>query len=327
MSFEALDVAAEVFEPEVVIPSIESLEALSGAVLTPTALAYLLRQSKKKYKSKSVRRRFDKMAYTSRVRTPRSRAPARARTRTRAGKVNRMRRAPRRPIVARVHRNYISGGGNTMRQIRVVKRLQVPRGTSAASRKNLQILDFDQPTVGTSEYAFHYEFSLNDMYDDASFKAIYQYYKILGVRVIFYPLQNAHLAAAQSNSTNPIRSIVASATATSGSAPRIVVAPDAVSVTDFSNESDALAHDNSRFHVFNDGSEFSIWTSPKPLDIVGREGVLTSKAPGRSQWLPTDSDGAAVLHRGIRGYVSNLHSAIQMRVMWEFKIAFRGLKA
>jgi hypothetical protein len=322
---ELLEVPFESLE----VPTIEEIEKLSAGAISPAAIAYLLRDNKKTKKLRVIKRRFDKkkpMVYQSAYRRPLSRAPYRSSTRVRKARPYRTRRR-RKPIVAKVHRSLISSSGNTMKQIRVITRLQNPKGTNTTTRKNLKILDYDQPTVSTSSYSFHFEVSLNDLYDDASYKAIYQYYKIVGLRVAFYPLQNAHLATAQSNSTNPILAVQSNSVITTGSAPRIVIAPDYVSVTDFSNEDDALAHDNAKFHVFNDGNEFSVWSCPKPLDVVGREGVVSSSAPGKSQWLPTDGDGAAIEHRGFRGYVSNLHSAIQIKVMWQFKVAFKGLKA
>lgn len=341
MSFELADeelagLLAEEFDFS--IPSIENLEAASAAALTPPSLAYLARGTKRKRKSsrnkRSVRRRFDQpnnnMVRLSVVRRPSSRAPYRSRTRARYA-----RRRYRRPNYrrsrpkARINRSMIGSSGNTMNQIRVVKRLQEPKGvvSNSSNLKNLKILDFDQPDPSNAAYAFHYEFTLNDLYGDDALKAIYQYYKILGVKLIFYPLQNAHPGMSQSNSTNPVRAIDSAATITTGSAPRIILAKDLSSVTNFSNENDALAHDDAKLHVFNDGNEFSYYCSPRPLDVVGREGVISSNAPGKQQWLSTDASGAAIGHRGVRCWAANMHSAIQIKVLWEFSIAFRGLKA
>jgi hypothetical protein len=280
---------------------------------------------RRRKRRRTVRRRFGPvMPYR-----PRRRAPRRRRRKSNYSKRVRARahRLPEDTIRSRTRRSMVMGSGRGgLARGRLIARFMRPQGTNTSTRRNLKILDYDQPTVPTSAYAFHYDFKLTDFYGYGELDDIYKYYKIEGVALCFYPLQNAHLAAAQSNATNPIRAISATAVTNTGSAPRIVVCADGTSVADFNNEDEALAHTNSRFHVFNDSSEFSVYAKMNPLDVVGREGDVTHTA-GKPMWLPTSADGADVEHRGFRGYVSNLHSAIQILVYCKMYVRFKGLKA
>ena len=92
----------------------------------------------------------------------------------------------------------------------------------------------------------------------------------------------------------------------------------------FGSEQEALNHDASRFHCFNDGKEFVVYLEPKNLDLVGVAGTEVSVPAKRSSWIPTTA--TTIPHYGLRCHLSNLFGGTQIRIMMEMKVAFKHLK-
>lgn len=163
-------------------------------------------------------------------------------------------------------------------------------------------------------------FILEDFPDYATYQGIYQYYKILYVKVIYYPQQNGY-PAQDGNGSGVFGT---GATALKSAAPEVVVAPDAMTSQVFSNIESALNHDQAKYHVFNDSKELVVYVQPTIKATEGEVGSVIN-VPGKPMWIPTSSQ--AVPHYGLRCYWANFNQNTSFRIMYEMKVAFKGLKS
>jgi len=179
-------------------------------------------------------------------------------------------------------------------------------------------------TTPNGVYSFGYHFELSQFPNYASYTALYQWYKILWVKLHFYPLQASYPAIVQSNSTNPILGIRKDGSGQRVTeASRLVIAPDHQSDALFTNEAEAMEHDGAVHHCFNDGNEFSTYLSPKPTGLVGSAGSEVVYLTPENKWITTSS--ATVPHYGLRCFMTQPDGS-SIKVIMEMKVAFRGNK-
>jgi len=147
----------------------------------------------------------------------------------------------------------------------------------------------------------------------------YQYYKILGVTVVFYPEQNVYNAGRTDASDNSFTA----ATTLKAVAPQLIVAVDRTTSALFASTSEAMNHEGAKLHVFNGPEEFSISLVPTPLTTTGPVGA-TVTVPGRSTWIPTTN--IEVEHFGLRCFLSRFGNFVSLRVVMQIKVEFKDLK-
>lgn len=176
-------------------------------------------------------------------------------------------------------------------------------------------------TSPNGSFGVGWAFYLNQMFQYAEYVNTYQWYKILYVKLYFYPSANAIPAIASSNgaqSINGTGTIV-------GMAPHMCLAPDRSSSTKFSSMNEAMAHAGAVFHVFNDpGKEFSYYCTPKPTSLVGSAGSEIQTMGTENPWISTAN--ASVPYYGLRGFFENFNDHSWLDVKMEMKVAFKGVK-
>lgn len=179
-------------------------------------------------------------------------------------------------------------------------------------------------TSPNGNFGFSYNFQLSQFPNYTQYTAIYQWYKILWVKLHFYPLNNSHPSLIEGDATNPIKGSVNTGTAPwSSLAPQLIVAPDHQSEALFGSEGEAMEHDGAIHHVFNDGNEFSVYLSPKPTGLVGSAGSEVTYLTPAAKWITTSS--ATVPHYGLRCF-AYMNDGTNVKVVMEMKVAFRGNK-
>lgn len=184
-------------------------------------------------------------------------------------------------------------------------------------------------TTPNGNGGFGYAFRLTDMPSYADFTAMYQYYKLTDVKMIFYPEQGPVVPNAVETEKNSPYLLTGTKNAAdtlgkiNGTAPCLVVAPDRNETTPFANVNEALAHAGSQIHVFNDGREFVVRLKPTPLAQGGEPG-LTYQLPTNQHWIPTQSP--AIYHFGLRCWMDQLDQYTTIRVFMQYTIQFKGLK-
>lgn len=161
------------------------------------------------------------------------------------------------------------------------------------------------------------QFILEDFPDYATYQGIYQFYKILYVKLIIYPQQNSYSAFDNTPAFN------SSATALTAFAPEVTVATDKMTTTIFGTQTEAFNHEGAKYHLFNDSSEFCVYVEPTVVQSEGPTGSEVN-VPGQPMWIPTSS--AAIPHNGLRLYWNNFNEFTSFRLMYEMKVAFKGLK-
>lgn len=226
----------------------------------------------------------------------------------------------------RVLKGSSYGGG----RVHVVKKLldgPAPTEQESTGSLGVVLLNVGSKSPPDGTFAFTYAFNLTQLPGYAQYTAIYQYYRILWVRMHFVPLQTGILAHAQGDATNPTKGASTTATSSSflGTAPWMIFAKDEATSAIFTSGSEAMEHDGSSLHVFNDPSELSVYLSPKNHDLIGVAGTEVPIPVKTSTWIPTSS--TAVKHYGLRCLMNNMTSSTQVRVWTEMKVAFKDLKA
>ncbi len=214
------------------------------------------------------------------------------------------------------------------KRIVVLKKLAqgpTPTTREGGSSMSNEIRNYGSKTTPDGEQSFGYSFSLSQFPSYSNFTGIYQWYKILWVKLHFYPLQTTWPALSASTATNPIigREFDDTAGLACCVAPTICVAPDHQSDALFSSLNNAMEHDGAKLHVFNDTNEFSVFLSPKPTGLVGSAGSEVVYLTPENKWITTSS--ATVPHYGLRCYVK-MQDAVSVQVYMEMKVAFRGNK-
>lgn len=326
-------------------PEIEQIEATSAAALGSAALVASRKRKrgkvtkgpprKRRKRSRRHRSHADQMVTVRRMPIPLG--PVHyaygARSRYRRRRPYRRRRYSRRrkrgstTMRATTRGSYIAKGGSSHNRTMLVKKLHRPQ--AIGTRGNMPVIDFDSLGFKTSE-GFHYVFRLDHVPGYTNYVNVFDYYRIENVKLSFSILQNSHSGAAQSNSTNPLLAIQTGGSAASvlltGLAPRIIFCPDETSKVNFGAENDALAHEKSRVHIFNDSKELIVNIKPVYLDEVGPTGSTANSSHGRRSFIKTDAAGRALEHYGLRGYCIGFHHSVQVIVHQETTIKFKGLK-
>lgn len=233
-------------------------------------------------------------------------------------------------IASAIPTRVLKGSHYSGKRIHIVKKiLDGPAPTQQESGGSLGVVMLNTGSKGTPNGTFScaWNFNLEQLPGYAQYTAIYQYYRILWVKMHFVPLQNSHLCADQGSSTNPLDTVTTdnSGSKLTGSCCWVVLAKDKVSDAIFSSSTDAYDHDTSIVHVFNDASELAVFCAPVNHDLIGVSGTEVPVPLRQSSWIPTSS--TTVKHYGIRSYWSNVNNHTQVRVWCEMKVAFKDLKA
>lgn len=223
--------------------------------------------------------------------------------------------------------NRIAGSGHALQQQVVVKKMLLGptptvRGTTSL---DFNIANHVLKTTPDGQGSFGYAFKLDQFTNFSEYSALYQWYKILGVRLTFYPEQNAYQGIGAQPVTGSTKYTVASTTNIIQSiAPVMVIAPDQTTDAAFTSINDAMAHHNARFHSFNDGKEFSVYLSPKPNSLVGQQDSEVITLASGNKWITTDSSD--VKHYGLRCFVDRFTDQTSLYCVAEMKIAFKAPK-
>jgi hypothetical protein len=196
-------------------------------------------------------------------------------------------------------------------------------GTSGPGTINNDFLN-----LGTGYGGFGYFFKLSHFTNYTDFTNMYRFYKILWVKLIFYPETNTHISAKANEGVGNTTQAYALVDYTDGvvhrvgQAPSICYAPDQTTASGFSEFNVAMAHDNAKFHMFNDSRELSVWLVPTIKDKVGASN--SSTGPARPQWISTAHPDEE--HYGLRCLGEGFHTANHLRVTCTMKVAFKDLK-
>lgn len=240
--------------------------------------------------------------------------PAGVRPRRRTKKKTRVRRR----ISTGVHQNFLgrtsSAGGRGITKTRI---FQAPVATNGTTGVQTASVITNTSLGGTGAGSQGRFFKLADFPEYSTYKNLYQFYKILSVKVIWYPQQNSYAAHDGTQAFN------STATAVRSFAPEIIVAEDRMSSAEFANIAAAFAHEGAVFHMFNDSKEFAVTVRPTPVQQSGPVGSQVN-VPGKPMWIPTTADSIA--HNGLRIYYNNFNEFTSFRVMYQMKVSFKGLK-
>ncbi len=221
----------------------------------------------------------------------------------------------------------LARGSSHNNRIVVIKRLQrAPNPTTQEGGGALtsRIMNATSATTKDGQFGFSYNFNLAQMTSYTDFTAMYQWYKLLWVKVHFVPLQGAVPALIQGTATNPILDVTEDGSNTPlGQAGELVLAPDRTSEALFSSVQIAMAHDGAVLHTFNDNKELSIFLQPRALGLVGAAGSEVATENAGPRWITTSD--ATVKHYGLRCFATMQDNA-SYRVNMEMKFAFKGPK-
>lgn len=224
-------------------------------------------------------------------------------------------------------KNRVSKGSTSAigRQI-VVKKLGLapnPTSTNAGGSINFLIQNASLKTTPDGQGSFGYAFKLSQFPQYSEYTALYQWYKILSVRLTFYPEQNA-FGSTDVTSAGTGAADFSGAGGKASHAPIIVIAPDQTSDATFTNINSSMSHHDSRFHSFNDGKELSIYLAPKPNSLIGNAGGEVTTLSSSNKWITTDS--AEVEHYGLRCFVDRFTDSASLYTVMEMKVAFKEPK-
>ncbi len=237
------------------------------------------------------------------------------------------RRIPRQPRTVAKIGDTLARGSSHNNRIVVIKRLQrAPNPTTQEGGGALtsRIMNATSATTKDGQFGFSYNFNLAQMTSYADFTAMYQWYKLLWVKIHFVPLQGAVPALIQGTATNPILDVTEDGSNTPlGQAGELVLAPDRTSEALFSTVQHAMAHDGAVLHTFNDNKELSIFLQPRALGLVGAAGSEVATENAGPRWITTSD--ATVKHYGLRCFATMQDNA-SYRVNMEMKFAFKGSK-
>jgi hypothetical protein len=224
--------------------------------------------------------------------------------------------------------SVLSGSSRGKGKITIVSRTFVPRSKAltGGGEFNTKITnDFLNNADGTGGFGMN--FKLSDFTQYTDFTAIYRYYKILWVKLVFYPEQNCHVACRVNSGTAATQAFPAldftdNATAWTGLSPSLSYAPDQTNSTGFSTFDVAMAHDRAKYHMFNDSKELVVFFTPTIKDKVGATSAIDG--PSKPQWISTDH--ADEEHYGLRCWGENFHNSNSLKVLCTMKVAWKHLK-
>jgi hypothetical protein len=175
-------------------------------------------------------------------------------------------------------------------------------------------------TTPNGSGSFGWTFNLQQLNGYTDFTSIYKFYKILWVKLTFYPRQNAW----QSGRTDAGNVTYDNTGGIKSTSPELIVVPDRTSAANVTGTSALMSHEEARFHIFNDGKEFSVFLQPTILGIEGST-ASTYNVPGKPTWIPTTTTNAP--HYGLRCRISSMSDYDSIRVIMEMKVAFKEPKA
>ncbi|WP_445772236.1 hypothetical protein [Rheinheimera sp.] len=239
----------------------------------------------------------------------------------------RRRPAPRmvRPRFASTASSKLARASAARSNITVINKLLT--GVTATQRETGSgitslVRNYQSQTTPDGTFSLGWSFKLIDFPNYADYTDVYQWYKILGVKVHFYPLQNSYTALQESTATNPILQNSSNLTAFNQSctAPSCIIAKDMQDDGLFTSETIAMQHHGAVFHCFNDGRELMIYLQPKATGLLGTAGAEAVFEQSQPQWISTAS--AAVPHYGLRSFW-NMSDGSSVRVVMEMKVAFK----
>ncbi len=237
------------------------------------------------------------------------------------------RRIPRQPRTNVKIGDTLSRGSSHNNRIVVIKRLQrAPNPTTQEGGGSLtsRIINANSATSPDGQFGFSYSFKLSQMTSYTDFTAMYQWYKLLWVKLHFVPLQGSVPGLIQGTATNPILDITENGGNTPlGQAGELVIAPDRTSEALFTSVSIAMAHDGAVLHTFNDNKELTVFLQPRALGLVGAAGSEVATENASPRWITTSD--ATVAHYGLRCFATMQDNA-SYRVNMEMKFAFKGPK-
>jgi hypothetical protein len=220
-------------------------------------------------------------------------------------------------------RNYNARGSvSTNSGIAVVKKLSLapnPTNTAAGGALDFIITNQKLKTVPDGQGGFSWNFSLSQFPQYTEYTDLYQWYKLLWVKITFYPEQNSY----DSFESTGIQ-VGDTPTKIQGVSPIIVVCPDKTSDAVFSTINEAMAHHDSTLHSFNDGKEFTVFLSPKPNSLVGNAGGEVQTLSSGNKWITTASTG--VEHYGLRCFIDRMTANSSIYCVMEMKVAFKEPK-
>lgn len=258
---------------------------------------------------------------------------SRARTMPQLGKRKRAKRYKRalprmtRQKFASTSSSRLAQGSSMRNKITVINKLmtgitpiQETGGTIVSS-----IQTYISETTPNGSFSLAWSFKLTDYPNYADYTDVYQWYKILSVKVHFYPLNNSHPSLREGDATNPLKQSTVSGTSylNTSLAPTMVFAKDQQSAALFSSESVAMQHAGAQFHAFNDGRELTVYIAPKATGLLGTAGSEAIYEHKQPQWITTND--ATVPHYGLRTYWNMAHGNT-VRVIMEMKVAFKQPK-
>ncbi len=242
-------------------------------------------------------------------------------------------RKPRNAVTRRRHRttakvgDTLARGSSHNNRIVVIKRLQrAPNPTTQEGGGSLtsRIINANSATSPDGQFGFSYNFSLSQMTSYTDFTAMYQWYKLLWVKIHFVPLQGTVPGVIQGTATNPLLDVTENGSNTPlGQAGELCIAPDRTSEALFTTVQHAMAHDGAVLHTFNDNKELTIFLQPRALGLVGAAGSEVASENPSPRWISTTD--ATVKHYGLRCFATMQDNA-SYRVNLEMKFAFKGPK-
>jgi hypothetical protein len=217
--------------------------------------------------------------------------------------------------VKKIHSNVIE------RPIRgQMRMLQVTRtafGSQATGTDNPADLTYNR--FGGVSGGFGFTFSLDQIGSYTDFTAIFQYYKIVQVELHIIPKQNTYpslnSAATQTTRANGNDARSGANYDPVSEIPYVIVAADNGSGSAFASGGDALAHEGSCLHYFNDGRPYTMRLSPTVLRLAGTAGAEAETYVPKRMWINTSD--SAEKHYGIRCYTQGLYKGTAIDRDWE----------
>lgn len=258
--------------------------------------------------------------------------PIRQGTRARTKAVKKIQSAARKMIYGKRRRAYdtpstaiASTTPSHLKAITMLKRVcTAPAPTSneaGATFEAGRIRNSKSKTSPNGSFGVGWEFQLDQLFNYTEYTNTYQWYKILYVKLYFYPSANNIIAADAALANQHIDgngSII-------GMAPHICLAPDRSTGVKFFSMNEAMSHAGAVFHVFNDpGKELTYYCTPKPTSLIGSAGNEVQTIGSENPWVSTQN--ATVPYYGLRGYFENFNDHMWLDVKMEMKVAFKGVK-
>lgn len=221
----------------------------------------------------------------------------------------------------------VAGAYNKRSGYHIVSRTMIPRAQGLETADMKTTLNNDVFNNGNGAGSFGYDFKLSDFTNYTDFTDMFRFYKILWVKLYFYPEQNCHVSARVSEGTSATMAYgdlgyANSVETRSGRAPTLVCAPDQTSASGLSDFTVGMSHDKARFHMFNDSKEFMVYLVPTTLQKVGATSNVDTH--GKPMWISTASPDEP--HYGLRCFADGFHNATSVKVIMTMKVAFKDLK-